>query len=622
MAHTLANGIRRVAVRLAPDPAPDGELLARYLVNQDEDAFAGLVHRHAAMVFGTCRRVLGNAADADDAFQAAFLVLVRRGHSLTDRVCVGNFLYGVAFHTALKAKAMAVKRRSKEERARPPEVDPERPGLLAALDEELARLPEKYREPVVMCELEGRSRRDAAAALGIPEGTISSRLATAHRLLAKRLRSRGFAGVPVATLLGTLSSAANAALEDAAVRAVLGPTPSVSQLALEVTKMLLIHKIGLGAGALVVLLAGLATASPTRLLSEQKATDGHELAPLAAHTGSNGLTEGVKAPGAGDARADRGPQQPKPAASGAPVPAKGWVTKHTFTCKSPVTAVAFGADFVVTGHHNGDVVLWDAKTGKEKDLLINGEKNDSRGIDQIQISRDAALLYLVTDERLFVNKCSIAKENRIFAGVGCGNKWFGVNPSGSLYLGTNEGRTALVIIKDPFDQDTRDQLVRTTHAHSDPIDLLAGVNDNAVVTVAGGVLRRWKTSSEEPVWEQKLDEKVQPTHLSVAAAGGIVAVADKGGDVHLFSADTGKLTAKLSGHVGAVRAVAFSPNGKQVVTGGDDKTARVWDAQSGKELAKFEGHTKAVTGVGFSSGGDMIVTGSADKTARVWEFNK
>ncbi|QJW98755.1 WD40 repeat domain-containing protein [Frigoriglobus tundricola] len=266
--------------------------------------------------------------------------------------------------------------------------------------------------------------------------------------------------------------------------------------------------------------------------------------------------------------------------------------------------------------------MWDAETGKEQERLVDGEKNDSRRIDQIQLSPDASLLYLVTGERLFINKCSVAKENRIFLGLGCGVKWFGVNPAGITYLGTNDAGTALMMVKDPFDEDARDKLLRTSHTHSGPIDLLAGVGDSAVVTVAGGVLRRWKADSDEPVWEQKLDEKAQPAHLSVGAGGTIVAVADKGGGVHLFSAETGKAAGTLSGHTGPVRAVAFNPNGKQVVTGGEDKTARVWDAKSGKELAQLEGHTKAVTGVGFSPGGDMIVTGCADKTARIWAFTK
>ena len=97
MPTTASNGLRRVAARLAPDPASDGELLSRIHNHCDEDAFAALVRRHAAMVFGTCRRVLGNSPDADDASQASFVILVRKAHALAGRVCVGNYLYGVAF---------------------------------------------------------------------------------------------------------------------------------------------------------------------------------------------------------------------------------------------------------------------------------------------------------------------------------------------------------------------------------------------------------------------------------------------------------------------------------------------------------------------------------------------
>src|SRR5262245_55355613 len=215
-------GIRRIAARLAADT--DGQLLARFLDHRDEAAFAALVWRHGPMVLRTCRRVIGNAADADDAFQATFVVLLRRARALAGRACVGNFLYGVAFHTALKAKAMAAKRRTREARARAPESQPDRSELLAALDEELARLPDKYREPVVICELEGRSRREAAEALGVPQGTISSRLAAAHRRLGKRLRSRGFAGAVVAAVLAGTAAAVPDALADAAVRsAVINP---------------------------------------------------------------------------------------------------------------------------------------------------------------------------------------------------------------------------------------------------------------------------------------------------------------------------------------------------------------------------------------------------------------
>lgn len=255
MTTALNFGLRRAAARLSPDTAPDGELLSRFIASRDEAAFALLVRRHAGMVFGTCRRVLGNVADADDAFQAAFVVLVRKAHSLTGRACVGNFLYGVAFHTALKARAMATKRRAKE--AKVTRFESADAGeLTRVLDEELSKLPDKYREPVVLCELDGVSRKDAAARLGIPEGTVSSRLATAHRMLHKRLVARGFAAVAIAAVLGTQAFAVPEGLTEAAVRAAAdGPPAGMTQLVSEVSKMLLWNKLKAGVVLTGVLLA-------------------------------------------------------------------------------------------------------------------------------------------------------------------------------------------------------------------------------------------------------------------------------------------------------------------------------------------------------------------------------
>lgn len=261
MTTALGDGLRRVAAKLAPDDAPDGELLARFLAARDEAAFAVVVRRHGAMVLGTCRRVLGNAADADDAFQAAFVVLARRAAGFTGRASVGNFLYGVACHTARKAKAMAAKRRLREAKAERPPAPADDSDLLRALDEELARLPEKYRGPVVLCELEGQSRRDAAASLGVPEGTMSSRLATAHRMLQKRLQARGFAVAGLAALLADRTATASPGLAAAAVQAALtGPTGGVLELVAEVSKMLFLSKLKLGAavvaGVAVLMAAG------------------------------------------------------------------------------------------------------------------------------------------------------------------------------------------------------------------------------------------------------------------------------------------------------------------------------------------------------------------------------
>src|SRR5437660_5868184 len=129
----------------------DAHLLERYLADRDEVAFEGLLRRHGPMVLGVCRRVLGNAADADDAFQATFLVLVRKAASVRPRGLVGNWLYGVAYRTSLKAKALNDRRCLKErEAAARPRATSNPPGdLLQVLDAELSRLPDKYRAPIV-----------------------------------------------------------------------------------------------------------------------------------------------------------------------------------------------------------------------------------------------------------------------------------------------------------------------------------------------------------------------------------------------------------------------------------------------------------------------------------------
>ncbi len=176
------NLLRAVLGRDA-DAETDGHLLRRFLTRRDEGAFAALVRRHGPMVLGVCRRVLGNAADADDAFQATFLVLVRKGPALLPRAVLGDWLHGVARRTALKARAAAAHRRMKEQMAaRPePQTEPGRDDWLPLLDEALARLPEKYRQSIVLCDLEGRTREEAAALLGWPPGTVAGRLRAAGR---------------------------------------------------------------------------------------------------------------------------------------------------------------------------------------------------------------------------------------------------------------------------------------------------------------------------------------------------------------------------------------------------------------------------------------------------------
>ena len=173
------------------------QLLRRYLEGRDEVAFEAIVARHGPMVLGVCRRVLFDARDVEDAFQATFVVLAKKGGTLGESDPVSHWLYGVAYRVALKARAAAARRRRLEGSATPAEAatldEPSTGELGGVIDEELARLPAKYRSPVVLCYLEGQTHEEAARQLGWPLGTVKGRLSRARDLLKGRLERRGVA---------------------------------------------------------------------------------------------------------------------------------------------------------------------------------------------------------------------------------------------------------------------------------------------------------------------------------------------------------------------------------------------------------------------------------------------
>jgi RNA polymerase sigma factor (sigma-70 family) len=212
----LARQLRRSLLAHAGDGLPDGDLLEAFVTHRDEAAFAVLVRRHGPMVLGVCRRVIGNVHDAEDAFQATFLVLAHRAAAVEPRSAVGAWLHGVAHRTARRARVVRLRRLSREkplQGAPHPATEPQSLAepLSPVLDEELQRLPERLRVAVILCDLQGRSRREAASQLGLPEGTLSSRLATARKLLAQRLARRGVgpAGVvPLAVVPPALAARA------------------------------------------------------------------------------------------------------------------------------------------------------------------------------------------------------------------------------------------------------------------------------------------------------------------------------------------------------------------------------------------------------------------------------
>ena len=217
-----AGGVAKAAA------GPDRELLARFAACRDregESAFRALVERHGPMVWNVCRRVLGDAHESEDAFQATFLILARKADRVRDPGLLGNWLYGVAYKVSSRARALAGRRRAREAQgamiamaAAAKRGDPTPDDLGPVLHEEIRRLPEKYRAPVVLCYLEGHSNEEAARRLGCPVGTVKVRMMRARERLRERLTRRGLA-LSALLLLLLLEDEARAEVPDRLVEA-------------------------------------------------------------------------------------------------------------------------------------------------------------------------------------------------------------------------------------------------------------------------------------------------------------------------------------------------------------------------------------------------------------------
>ena len=233
-------------------PVPDGDaaLLLRFAADRDESAFSALLQQHGPMVWSVCRHLLADDTDAEDAFQATFLALVRSAKRVRKAEAIGAWLHSVAVRIATQAKRSAARRRRREERAAGPEADRPIPEaawneLLAAVHEEVQNLPEHLRAAFVLCELEGVRQPDAAARLGWKPGTLTGRLTRARQLLVQRLAGRGLApalaGGGLALGLATASAAVPVPLIDTALSLICaGGTvpPAILNLVKEASPML------------------------------------------------------------------------------------------------------------------------------------------------------------------------------------------------------------------------------------------------------------------------------------------------------------------------------------------------------------------------------------------------
>jgi len=274
---SLPRALHRLREALALDQPPiaDADLLRQFRESRDPAAFESLVRRHGPGVMSACRKVLSDDADVEDAFQAAFLILLRDGRSIRKGASVGSWLYGVAHRVALKARAARRRRTHVESRAPAREStthDLSWPEACAILHEELDRLPDKYRLPVMLCYLEGLARDEAARRLGVSLNAVRNRLERGRARLRDRLARRGIA--LSAGLLATVTGSAAALVPTSLVRAtssaVLRPSARVATLAATVLGAGTI-KIAMGLTLVAALLIGAGLrAGPTPKVSPSK----------------------------------------------------------------------------------------------------------------------------------------------------------------------------------------------------------------------------------------------------------------------------------------------------------------------------------------------------------------
>jgi RNA polymerase sigma factor (sigma-70 family) len=258
--------IRPLLASASAEGTADAQLLERFVAECDEAAFAALVYRHGPMVLAVCRRMLGDYHAAEDALQATFLVLARKAPSILRRDQLANWLYGVAYRTALKGRALRARRNREQPLLDLAGHNPveETRELRLVLDEEIHRLPRKHRAAFVLCYLEGRTQEDAARQMGCPRGTVATWVTRARDRLRRRLTKRGLA-VPVGMLAAvsasqTLAAPVRAAVAATTVKAAMAytstgiflVTPQVERLTEGVLRTMFLSRMKfLAAGALL-----------------------------------------------------------------------------------------------------------------------------------------------------------------------------------------------------------------------------------------------------------------------------------------------------------------------------------------------------------------------------------
>jgi RNA polymerase sigma factor (sigma-70 family) len=623
--HTLVRYLRRAAGP-SGDGLADAQLIERWITDRDEAAFELLVCRHGPMVWNVCRRVLRHEQDAEDAFQATFLTLVRKAGAIGKRDAVCSWLHRVAYRAALAARARvaahAVRQFVGSEPASAASQELLWRDLGPVLDQEVNRLPEKYRAPFVLCYLQGKTNEEAARELRCPTGTVLSRLAWARERLRDRLTRRGvtpFAGVlaalpaenafPGAAPPAIVQSTVRAAPSFAAGRAAGAVSARAADLTEGVIKAMSISRRRILAVVLLGLMcAGTGVGVLTHLArGEKPPADGQETRQPADPPPAEG-----KGPG----------EQPKanpPAATGPERGKRTWQEKAILKgTKGAIVAVAFAPDGKTLAAGGGDhLYLWRLAT-EQLQFTLKGHGGNT--VSSVAFSPDGKLVAVGAWD-LKVWSADSVKEVANLGRQDRGRSWpVAFAPDGKTLL-TGYGR--VVKLWDVATWQERGALA----GHTREVTGLAFTRDSKTLATASwdGTVKLWDLATGKERTTRKLSKDALMC-VAFSPDGKTLAVGTGGfrvpGEVILWDVTSAKVRTVLKGHEYQVTSVAFSPDGKTVASGSYDQTVRLWDVASGETLATLKGHPGEVQGVAFSPDGRELasVSNGGDGTVRLWSL--